>query len=321
MSKNAQSSQGPSLSSLWIIILIGLVLLISGVGILTIQNAQRHVEEINEYDPAYVPGRVVDHRDVVLIEEYLKNNPEAVQAVAQTNYFFAHGSLGGNIVEGLSELHTDNAALYSLTIETLRSSTPDPPPEVQPGTVYAVNRGNQSTDNKRSWFDSYMDKGWGRKVTAVLNKYSYRDSDTFNSKSDKIDMILTFDDNLKRARAEAESYTYSMGTIQLENPDLKVVFTTMPLVPRDDRANMMRYAFNQWIRDYCQTNGYFLLDIADIESHYPDGTPNTGFFAPADSSFEQMVSLYTSDGGHLNVDGKRLVAKAWYAMAVAVTVK
>lgn len=313
MPNNTKSAKRPGYLRLWLIVLSGLVVLTSGVVILSVQNNQSHVEEINSYDPEYVPGHVVDHRDVVLIEEYLKNHPEVVQAIGETNWFFAHASLGVNILDGMDELHKENPALYPLTIQTLNPSAADPPANVQPGTIYAVNRGNVGVDKKRTTFEKYMEKGWNYQVTAVMNKYSYTDNPLIDSKLDWDGNIASAKDN------EARNYLYTMSDlIQTANPDLKVVLTTMPLTAKGASANFMRYAFNQRIREYSGDEELYLFDIADVESHYPDGTADLGVHELTGTSIEQLGALYTTDGGHLNMDGKRQLAKAWYAMAAAI---
>jgi hypothetical protein len=305
------------------VVLAGLALLAGGIAILMHVNSQSQIEEKNVYDPSYTPGRVVDHRDVARIEEFLKRNPDVVRAVEETNWFFAHATIGENMMDGMEDLHAGNAQIYPLTIQTIKHPA-EVPGSLQSGVIYEVNRGNQSADVKREMFTDYMGKGWNRNVTAVMNKFNYTDHPYVDSKLDwngnreLAGEGYTIEGN--KIDGYAKNYTYTMGTIQQNNPDLQVVFTTIPLTAKDERGNLMRYFANEYIRNYCAENGYLLFDIADIQSHYPDGTPNRGFHNDSGSPYEMLLSEYTTDGGHLNTDGKRILARGWYAMAARVAV-
>ncbi|MCL1790658.1 MAG: hypothetical protein FWG40_04785 [Peptococcaceae bacterium] len=298
---------------LWVVVIIGMLVLAGGFVILSIHNGKSYAEDISLYDETYQPGRVVDHRDVMFIEEYLHHHPEVVQGIAETSWFFAHGSLGVNILDGMEALHKENPELYPLVVRVISPSVASKKPaDVVPGTIYAVNRGNPDESAKRELFETFTEKGWGRQVTAVMNKLSYTD------RSD-IDAKLDWDENIRKANDVAEYYRYTMVKIQLANPELKVVSTTMPLTAREVPANFMRYAFNQELRRICGEMDTFLLDIADVESCFPDGTPNRDVHNPSGVMAEQLVELYSTDGGHMNSDGKRRLAKAWYAMAASIT--
>jgi hypothetical protein len=104
----------------------------------------------------------------------------------------------------------------------------------------------------------------------------------------------------------------NIQAVQKAHPDLTVVWWTMAL-PRRSASEMRD--FNTKMRAYARTNGLVLFDLADIESHAPDGTPcldNQG------AGLEALCAQYTNekDAGHLNALGGQRVAKAlWVLMA------
>ena len=72
-------------------------------------------------------------------------------------------------------------------------------------------------------------------------------------------------------------------------------------------------AFNQMLRDYAIEHNKVLFDLADIESHSPDGTAE--FDA---QNREILYSGYTDEAqaGHLNATGRERVARSlWWFMA------
>ncbi|MCP4423660.1 MAG: hypothetical protein GY803_04125, partial [Chloroflexi bacterium] len=91
-----------------------------------------------------------------------------------------------------------------------------------------------------------------------------------------------------------------------------IVWWTMPIATAaDDRGNDEKEIFNGLMRDYCDVNICVLFDIADIESHDPDGNP---VVSPA--GYEAMWGDYASDGAHLNETGRQRVAAAfWHLFA------
>jgi hypothetical protein len=106
-----------------------------------------------------------------------------------------------------------------------------------------------------------------------------------------------------------EEYLAAYERITASQPGLIVVLHTSSLA-RVVASPANPTAFNQAVRDYVAVNGGILLDIADIESHDPDGTVNMLGADPIISPY------YTSElvGGHLGYPstGKIRLAMAWW---------
>lgn len=79
-------------------------------------------------------------------------------------------------------------------------------------------------------------------------------------------------------------------------------------------------SYNEQLRNYALANDRLLVDLADITSHRPDGSP-CYYLNPFDGQLhESICSNYNTEaaGGHLNGIGGRRVAKAVWIMLACV---
>ncbi len=100
----------------------------------------------------------------------------------------------------------------------------------------------------------------------------------------------------------AAQWTYyrdAMLSLEATYPSKIFIWWTMPI---QTTGNASRDAFNEEVRNYCADESKPLYDIAAIESHDPSGTPIS------QGGYEAMYSGYSDDGGHLNTNGKRVIA-------------
>ena len=98
--------------------------------------------------------------------------------------------------------------------------------------------------------------------------------------------------------------------LQAEHPDKLIIWTTMSMA-RTGFDN--ETSFNQMLRAYAAEHNKILFDLADIESHSPDGQPQTD-----GQGREILYSGYTNEAqsGHLNEVGQERVARSlWWFMA------
>ena len=91
------------------------------------------------------------------------------------------------------------------------------------------------------------------------------------------------------------------------------------LLSCDEQGRPFVQEFNEELRNYAITNKKIFFDLADIESHLPDGTPcygidNNGNPVNVMTVCDEYVDEEIS--GHLNAYGANHVAKAvWVMMA------
>lgn len=243
---------------------------------------------------AALPARatVIDHTSVAAVSGYSQST---MDAIGELNVYFAHASVGGNMMEGLDGLHFGNPAFYQLS-SAWASGTP--PASVLNGRVYENDRGNPGWQNKLNLFDQALTNGWAGKVDLAMDKFCYIDQDA-NAAT-----YLSFMQGL-------ESRFAGSGT--------RVVYATMPLTTGDGSDNILRNDFNNAVRSFVATHSDRLLfDIADIEAWDTNGVEHT--FVSGTDAYQQLFSGFTSDGGHLNSLGSERVALGFYAVAHAALV-
>jgi hypothetical protein len=228
---------------------------------------------------------VIDHSNW---DWYNERVPETFAGVAKQKIFFAHASVGANILHGLVDLRQADAVKYPLIPVKAES---DPPEATSQGTIYECARGNPSWTEKISGFKASIESGWqAARVDVVMNKLCYIDQ-----------------------AAEWKAYCESIGALEVEFPGTKFVYWTMPITTSNNSNEVLRSRYNQnlraWIAD--QTNK-ILFDIADIESWSPAGRRQT--FTSKNVSHDKLFSGYSQDGGHLNAVGRVRAAIAIYSL-------
>lgn len=246
-----------------------------------------------------VPSRaqIVDHRHLAAVASF---PPSLVDAIATQRWLFTHASVGGNMVEGLADLHALDASHYPLVTEAVGFDAglnrADPPPATTlPGTIYECQRGNPGWSEKVAIFDNSVRlAGWHQpQVDAVMDKFCYIDPD-----------------------ADAATTLASMTAIRAAYPATAFVYTTMPLTTGEDADNVLRNQYNQAVRLHCASTGALLYDLADMEAYDPSGVAQT--FSSGGVTWQKLYDGYTDDGGHLNVTGRQRIATGWYAVAAAL---
>ena len=215
-------------------------------------------------------------------------------SVGGQDWYFMHASVGANMVAGMEALALESPERYLLVCDAVGDVEP-PPGDTGSGVIFENDRGNPGWATKLLWFEEAVrDLGWrDPAVNVVLNKLCY---DDWN--------------------ADPQAYVQSMAGLEAEFPATVFVYATMPITSNTNAANVQRALYNDAVRTYCAANGRLLFDIADIESHDPDGLPVT--FTYEGQIYPRMYVGYTVDGGHLNAVGARRVALGWYATAAAL---
>lgn len=241
-----------------------------------------------------VQCQIIDHSALALVDKF----PQSVMdCVGCQKWFFTHASVGSNMIDGMNDLHSMDSTRYQLTVSSVSYSgmqASNPPSPTISGCIYECNRGNPGWSSKFAIFDNSVRlAGWRYpSVDLCMDKLCYIDQD-----------------------ASASQYITTMSALETYSPQTIFVYTTMPLMTSTDSDNVLRNQYNQAVRAYCSTNKKLLLDIADIESHDPNGVEQT--FQYNGSTYQKLYSNYSSDGGHLNSAGRQRVAKGWYAAAAA----
>jgi hypothetical protein len=236
---------------------------------------------------------IVDHTSV----EQVSGMPAELTAkAARLAWFFAHASVGDNIMDGLTDLHNLDPARFPLQRQEYFGHDA-PPSDISSGTVYDHMRWNPGWQTKIAMFETNVTQYWhDPRVQVVMNKLGYVDWE-----------------------ADLDVYLGSLAKLQAENPATLVVYLTMAVSGDGDRFEVQRSQFNDRLRAWVATNNAVLFDVADIECHSPRGDLST--FTYDGGIYPFLYAPYSIDGGHLNAPdniGRQQVALGIYALSAAL---
>jgi hypothetical protein len=226
------------------------------------------------------------------------------EKLAEQTVFFAHHSVGYNILDGVRDIAAENRDIRLEIVETTD-------PEQLQGSAFAHARVGKNRDpmGKISGFERVMNSGLAEQADIAFFKFCYVDfyGDT------EIDPIF-------------DAYEQTMRSLEARYPGIDFVHVTVPLKSKPERLvprlkelaktvlgrpnsldhNLRRNQFNQRIRSTFGGSSH-LFDLARVESTLPNGS--TRFRQRGDQRVFEMVPAYTTDGGHLNEVGRRRVAE------------
>jgi hypothetical protein len=222
-----------------------------------------------------------------------------LKLVAGARIYFGHQSVGANIVEGLREIRTE------VTSAPLNLVTLGEPVDSSRGFLVHSQIGqNGKPETKCEDFGRNIRQIGAASVDIALMKFCFAD---FGEQTD--------------VPAVFRQYTHAIDTLRREYPGITFIHVTAPLIQRtpwwkriaksilgrtDDTEikNIKVNEFNELLTDHYRNEPIF--DLARIESTAPDGTRY--IVEQGGKKLYSIVSEYTSDGGHLNAAGRRIVA-------------
>lgn len=206
--------------------------------------------------------------------------------------FFAHKSVGNNILDGMADLQAMNPTRYTMATAVSGASWFTN----NSGILHQSLGTNGEPYTKIDGFDAFIRGGYGV-ADAAMMKFCPGDTLPFG---------------VVPAADIWAAYRDTMTALAADYPDAAIVWWTMPIsTAADNRGNDEKTIFNTAVRSHCAANDCILFDIADIESHDPAGT--AVFSSTGD---EALWAGYASDGAHLNEVGRQRVAQAfWWLFA------
>lgn len=226
--------------------------------------------------------------------------PAAWDRLAAQRIVFAHQSVGHNIVAGLTEVGTHFPAARLRIAEAAPSGA-----AAEPGLVHFTVGTNGVPHEKVNHFARFVDASPGAPDIALV-KFCYIDIDR------RTDVGGVFD-----------HYRTQLAALQARHPQTTFVHVTAPLrtaqtgwkvpvkrllgrEPGGHADNIKREEYNRLLRaEYAGKAPVF--DLAAIESTLPDARRVT--FSANGDTFFGLAPEYTTDGGHLNATGRRIVAE------------
>lgn len=247
---------------------------------------------------------VIDHRSVSAFDRL---EDRQIQAAAGRRFLLRSASIGWNIDQGLDCL------MNRFADRPRRPNFCDrriPPGEVRFDTKYDRRnwvvevRGNPGWYGKVADFIERLDRApAGQSLDVVGFNFNYSDGVPTS------DILTQFFSTPASAKSNNLA---ALEALEKRHPDKTFVWWTMAL-PRQSSTTMQQ--FNERLRAYARERNKILFDLADIESHRPDGSAcvdNQG------AGLEAICQEYTDErnSGHLNARGSQRGAKAiWVLMA------
>ena len=247
---------------------------------------------------SYSGGEVKKNR----IYSSLKDVPDnAWKKLSKKTFYFGHQSVGYNIIDGIKDLLKEYPKIKMNIVET-RDST-----SLSPGTLGHSQIGiNSDPQSKFDDFLNIIESGLGKKVDAAALKLCYVD---ISKETNPSTLFSRYETTIEKIR---ESY-----------PGITLVHFTSPLTTLQSgpkawvkklfgrpvygsEENIKRYEYNKLLRAKYKGRDP-ILDIATIESTYPNGTRST--FKAKGNTYFALVADYTYDDGHLNEIGRKKVAE------------
>jgi hypothetical protein len=239
------------------------------------------------------------------LTDQLRKDLDTLQKI---RVFFAHQSVGRNILDGLASL-AQHAGIG------IRIEAPDQGVD-GPGITQGLAGRNGHPDSKIQYFVEAMASFDGRLPRVALMKFCYVD---FTPSTDIDALFQRYQEAHASCQRKYPAVAFVPVTVPLTTTPTSLRDTVKRLLGsslRKDEANERRTVFNDRLR--ATFKGQPIFDLAKVESTRPDGTLE--HFRGRDGTVaEALFSGYTSDGGHLNEEGCRRAAAEFVKVIVSAT--
>ncbi len=239
--------------------------------------------------------------DKAIAYEKLSDVPDAAwQKLASRKIYFGHQSVGYNILDGVREIIKENPKIR-LTIE--ENYDPD---KFKSGVISHSRIGyNEDPKSKLDMLSFLVKSSGDEKVDIMFFKFCYVD---FNSNTDVKALFHDYESTFAQFKAKYPKITFVHLTSPLTSIQTGIKASIKRIVGRPVAGiteNAKRQEFNQLLRQ-TYAGKYPFFDIAAIESTLPDGSRAT--YEYNGTTYYSLAQEYTNDGGHLNEQGRRIVA-------------
>lgn len=225
----------------------------------------------------------------------------AWEAFSKKKIFFGHQSVGFNIMEGIEAVILENPKI-KLNIVI----TSDPEKFNQPIFAHTTIGENENPQSKTDAFVNLLDNGIGRKVDMAAYKYCYIDT---NSSSDVQKMFRHYQQQNQYLKNKYPDITFIHVTMPLTTIQTGIKAWIKKILGRPVggiEENRKRNEFNALLlKEYKNKEPVF--DLASVEATRPDQQKEK--FIVDGKEYLSMFSDYSSDGGHLNRLGSKVVAE------------
>jgi len=243
------------------------------------------------------------------------------EALARKKIFFAHQSVGNNIMDGIRDVLTEHPEIH-LSISAYRTwdkadilDTMRPEDFDAPVFAHEENIGrNQFPLSKIDDFAQILDSGIGNKVDIAFIKFCFVD---FEANTDYEKILNQYKEKMNELKSSYPETTFIHFTVPLLRKDTSGVMASAKKFIKslagkekdtffDNSNNVVRNKYNTMLLEIYEGKEP-VFDLAGLQSTYPDGSQE--MFTFKGSRYFALVPDYTDDGGHLNQYGRKMVAE------------
>ncbi|WP_319477590.1 hypothetical protein [Marispirochaeta aestuarii] len=227
------------------------------------------------------------------IEEPPMITSEIVKNLSDKNIYFAHMSVGYNIIDGISSM-TDELKIRYLNEEISDDAE---------AFLHSEIGENRFPLTKINDFYEKISGGLGDRLDIAFLKFCYID---FNASTDVKSLFIEYRDKMLSLEEKYPNVTFVHFTSPLTTRKKGIKAYIKNVIGREVPGygdNVKREEYNKMIRESFSN----VFDLARIESTKPNG--NRLAHKKNGKLYYSLVESYTDDGGHLNSVGAKLVAE------------
>jgi hypothetical protein len=219
-------------------------------------------------------------------------------ALSTKKIFFGHQSVGQNIIDGIKAVMDSNSAIR-LNIR----QTSDPGDMADAIFAHAPIGLNMDPKSKVDDFRRILESGVGQIADIAMFKFCFIDitrTTDIESLFNYYNEIIT---NLERTYPRLRIITFTVPLTNMPTGIKPIIKRILGMMPPYKDDNKRRNIFNIKIRNRF---GRSVFDIAEAEATLTEGKKTS--FRDGNEAYELLNPAYTSDGGHLNMLGRQIVA-------------
>jgi len=221
--------------------------------------------------------------------------------LSQKSFYFGHQSVGFNIIDGIKDVMKEHPQIKLNIVESSDAA------DLRVGTFEHSRVGkNVEPKSKIDEFVQFLKNGIGNKANFAFLKFCYVD---IRGESDVNDIFAYYKESMAKLKQEFANTTIVHFTVPLTTTKTTWKTIVKKIIGRKTSQydnNIKRNEYNNLLlKTYAGKEPVF--DLAKVESTFPDGRRCS--FSKDSKTYYSLVPEYTSDGGHLNEIGRKIVAE------------
>ena len=251
-------------------------------------------------------GKIITQKRTLTVIKSLKK--EDLQKLAKKKVYFAHMSVGYNILAGVqSIIKKNNLSIKLVEVKDKKADLTEP-------AIYHSKVGaNIYPLKKITDYKKKIQKIYGNKINIAFLKFCYID---INVKTDINKVFSTYQDTLKVLQKKYPKTIFVHMTVPLNAEGnvtigkkikdfIKGIIGKQKYKDKMRTANIARKSYNDLLRKTYKKNRLF--DLAKFESTTEKGIEKFSLNNSIKHNF--LLKEYTYDGGHLNKRGREFIAE------------